>query len=100
MLDALDRIAEEMRSIVTRPTVKGEPSGVLGSEGRGGRCRSVAGPGGVLLGHGILGTWRPRASGKKLRLALNAWSPVPDLTEQAERLAAFRGVTFDGFVDA
>jgi len=28
----------------------------------------------------------------------NAWFPLPDLTEQAERLAAFRGATFDGFV--
>jgi hypothetical protein len=33
-------------------------------------------------------------------VAVNAWAPLPDLTEQAERLAAFRGVTFDGFVDA
>ena len=48
----------------------------------------------------MLGTWRPRASGKKLRVLVNAWAPLPDLTEQAERLAAFRGVTFDGFVDA
>lgn len=62
--------------------------------------RTLGRPRGVLVGHEILGTWRPRASGKKLRLALNAWSPVPDLTEQAERLAAVRGVTFDGFVDA
>jgi hypothetical protein len=33
------------------------------------------------------------------RLAVNAWFPLPDLTEQAERLAAFRGVTFEGFID-
>ena len=62
--------------------------------------RTLGRPGGVLVGHEVLGTWRPRASGKKLRLAVNAWAPLPDLTEQAERLAAFRGVTFDGFVDA
>ena len=61
--------------------------------------RVLGRPGGVLVGHEILGTWRPRASGKKLRVAVNAWAPLPDLTEQAERLAAFRGVTFDGFVD-
>jgi len=61
--------------------------------------RILGRPGGVLVGHEIHGTWRPRASGKKLRLAVNAWSPLPDLTEQAERLAAFRGVTFDGFLD-
>ena len=60
--------------------------------------RTLGRPGGVLVGHEILGTWRPRASGKKLRLAVNPWRPLPDLTEQAERLAAFRGVTFDGFV--
>ncbi len=62
--------------------------------------RILGRPGGVLVGHEVLGSWRPRASGKKLRLAVNAWAPLPDLTEQAERLAAFRGVTFDGFVDS
>lgn len=61
--------------------------------------RTLGRPGGVLVGHEVLGTWRPRASGKKLRLAVNAWAARPDLTEQAERLAAFRGVAFDGFVD-
>ena len=62
--------------------------------------RTIGRPGGVLVGEEVLGTWRPRAYGKKLRLAVNAWHPLPDLTEQAERLAAFRGVTFDGFVDS
>ncbi len=62
--------------------------------------RTLGRPGGVLVGQEVLGSWRPRASGKKLRVAVNAWAPLPDLTEQAERLAAFRGVTFDGFVDA
>ena len=61
--------------------------------------RTLGRPGGVLVGQEVLGSWRPRASGKKLRVAVNAWAPLPDLTEQAERLAAFRGVTFDGFVD-
>ncbi len=61
--------------------------------------RILGRPGGVLVGHEVLGSWRPRASGKRLRVAVNAWAPLPDLTEQAERLAAFRGVTFDGFVD-
>jgi hypothetical protein len=61
--------------------------------------RTLGRPGAVLVGHEILGTWRPRMSGKKLRLTVDAWSPLPDLTEQAERLAAFRGVTFDGFVE-
>ena len=62
--------------------------------------RTIGRPGGVLVGEEILGIWRPRAAGKKLRLAVDAWHPLPDLTEQAERLAAFRGVSFEGFVDA
>jgi len=62
--------------------------------------RTLGRPGGVLVGHELLGTWRPRMSGKKLRVAVDPWAPLPDLTEQAERLAAFRGVTFDGFFDA
>jgi hypothetical protein len=62
--------------------------------------RTLGRPGGILVGHEVRGTWRPRASGRKLRLLVDAWAPLPDLTEQAERLAAFRGVTFDGFVDA
>ena len=62
--------------------------------------RTIGRPGGILVGHEVLGSWRPRASGKKLRVALNAWAPLPDLTEQAERLAAFRGGRrFDGFVE-
>ena len=50
------------------------------------------------MGHEVVGTWRPRASGARLRLQVEAWGDVPDLTEQAERLAAFRGVAFAGFV--
>lgn len=57
-------------------------------------------PGGVLVGHEIVGAWRPRTSGSRLRLEVDAWGPLPDLTEQAERLAAFRGLTFAGFTDA
>ena len=62
--------------------------------------RTIGRPGGVLVGHEVLGSWRPRASGKKLRIAVNAWAPLPDLTEPAERLAEFRGMRFDGFVDS
>lgn len=61
--------------------------------------RTLGRPGGVLVGHEIVGTWRPRASGKKLRLQVDAWGPLPDLTEAAERLAAFRGVELAGFVE-
>jgi hypothetical protein len=61
--------------------------------------RTLGRPGSVLVGHEIRGTWRPRMSGGKLRLAVDAWDSWPDLDEQAEALAAFRGVTFSGFVD-
>ena len=30
--------------------------------------RTIGRPGGVLVGQEVLGTWRPRAAGKKLRL--------------------------------
>jgi hypothetical protein len=48
----------------------------------------------------VIGSWRPRSSGKKLRIAVTIWSGgrVPEaVAEQAERLAEFRGQTFDGF---
>ncbi len=64
--------------------------------------RTIGRPGGVLVGHEVVGSWRPRSSGKKLRIALNLWSggkPPKDLAEQAERLAAFRGQAFEGYVD-
>jgi hypothetical protein len=63
--------------------------------------RTLGRPGGILHGHELVGSWRPRASGKKLRLAVEMWSggsPPPGLEEQAERLAAFRGVEFTGYV--
>ena len=55
-------------------------------------------PGAVLLGTEIVGTWRPRASGRRLGLAVDLWSTRPAavrerVREQAERLAAHRGVT-------
>jgi hypothetical protein len=57
-------------------------------------------PGAVLMGSEIVGTWRPRSSGGKLRLLADTWSPVPEaaVAEQAERLAAYRGVGFAGLV--
>jgi hypothetical protein len=62
--------------------------------------RTIGRPGGVLDGHEVVGSWRPRAAGKKLRLAMTMWSggDLPKgLDEQAERLAAFRGVGFAGY---
>ncbi len=58
-------------------------------------------PGAVLAGGGIVGTWRPRTSGRKLRLAVDAWSPLPEqaVLVEGERLAAHRGVSFHGLTD-
>lgn len=57
-------------------------------------------PGAILRGGEIVGTWRPRAAGNKLSLRINTWTRVPHdaLTEQAKRLAAYRGVAFAGLV--
>ena len=58
-------------------------------------------PGAVLVDGEIAGTWRPRQSGKKLTVPVELWAPAPAkirkaITEQAERLAAYRGVTLAG----
>ncbi len=54
-------------------------------------------PGAVLSGGALAGTWRPRKAGSSLTVAVEPWSrPTAALRsavdEQAERLAAFRGV--------
>ena len=62
--------------------------------------RTLGRPGGVLVGHEVVGTWRPRATGKRLRLEVAVWAgaELPDGTDEAaERLAAFRGQAFDGY---
>jgi hypothetical protein len=64
--------------------------------------RTLGRPGAVLAGDELVGSWRPRASGRKLRLAVSIWdgSDRPaGLDAEAERLAAFRGVSFAGYVD-
>jgi hypothetical protein len=58
-------------------------------------------PGAVLVGTEVVGTWRPRASGSKLGLRLELWRPLATGTrarveEEAERLAAHRGVRLSG----
>lgn len=63
--------------------------------------RVLGRPGGVLSGHKVVGSWRPRSSGKRLRLSVTMWSGADlpaGVEEQAERLAAFRGQAFAGFV--
>ena len=65
--------------------------------------RTLGRPGGVLAGDEVVGSWRPRASGRKLRLAVSIWNggdPPAGLDTEAERLAAFRGLSFAGYVDA
>jgi hypothetical protein len=49
----------------------------------------------------LAGTWRPRQSGGKLTVVVRPWEKLPATTrkavaEQAERLAAFRGVRLTG----
>jgi hypothetical protein len=58
-------------------------------------------PGAVLANGEVIGTWRPRASGSTLRLAVDRWVAWPDALEdevwdQAARLAAHRGVEVVG----
>jgi hypothetical protein len=63
--------------------------------------RTLGRPGGVLVGGEVVGTWRPRAKGRRLHVAVTLWdggTPPAGLREQAERLAAIRGQAFEGFV--
>jgi hypothetical protein len=51
-------------------------------------------PGAVLADGEVVGTWRPQASGKKLTLTVTAFAggSWPGLDEEAERVAAARGL--------
>lgn len=65
--------------------------------------RVLGRPGAVLAGAEIVGTWRPRSSGERLRLQVDLWdgrSPDAALEVEGERLAAHRGQRFDGFSTA
>lgn len=59
---------------------------------------TIGRPGAILRGGDVVGTWRPRASGKKLSLQYNPWKRISQqaIAKQAERLAAHRGVAFSG----
>jgi hypothetical protein len=52
----------------------------------------------VLSGSELVGLWRPRAAGRRLRLLVDLWGDVDRdaLAAQAGRLAAFRGLTLSG----
>jgi Winged helix DNA-binding domain len=58
-------------------------------------------PGAVVHDGEVVGTWRPRAAGRRLRIQVTAWGPWSPavergVDEQAERLAAFRGLVHAG----
>jgi hypothetical protein len=60
----------------------------------------------VLVDGDLVGVWRPRQNGGRLTVAVQPWRRLPGavrkaVTDQAERLAAYRsvslaGVDFDG----
>ena len=60
--------------------------------------RVLGRPGGVLQAGEIVGTWRARKAGAAVTVSVDLWSPADRkaVTEQAERLAAFRGLRFGG----
>ena len=54
-------------------------------------------PGAVLAGGAVAGVWRPRKAGKALTVTVEPWTDLSPavraaVAEQAERLAAFRGI--------
>jgi hypothetical protein len=58
-------------------------------------------PGAVLVGTEVVGLWRPKASGSRFTLRLELWDKVrararEQLEQQAERLAAHRGLRLAG----
>ena len=55
-------------------------------------------PGAVLAGGELVGTWRPRKSGRTMKLAVRPWRRLSAATRdsivaQAQRLGAHRGVS-------
>ncbi|GAB3651272.1 winged helix DNA-binding domain-containing protein [Glycomyces tarimensis] len=58
-------------------------------------------PGAVLADGEVVGTWRPRKSGKRFSVAVRPWTRLSKtvrgaVNEQAERLAAYRGTPLTG----
>jgi hypothetical protein len=59
---------------------------------------TIGRPGAVLVGTEIVGAWRPKAAGQRLTITVDPWHRVAGtdralVEEQAERLAAHRGVS-------
>ena len=62
---------------------------------------SIGRPGAVLVGTELVGTWRPRASGRRFAVEIDPWDRWSTQTrsrveEEAERLASHRGLEFAG----
>lgn len=60
--------------------------------------RTLGRPGAVLVDDEVLGTWRPKASGRRLTVRVDPWEPWSRAVERAveveqERLAEHRGLT-------
>ena len=63
--------------------------------------RTLGRPGAIVIDGYVAGTWRPRTSGRRLYVAVDAWRKLTkaersSVDAEAERLAAFRGATFAG----
>ncbi len=66
--------------------------------------RTLGRPGAVAVDGEIIGTWRPRSSGKKLTVNWQPWAPISklrcaDIQLQAERLAGVRGQRLSAVVE-
>jgi hypothetical protein len=58
-------------------------------------------PGAIVVDGELVGVWRPRKSGSRFTVAVEPWRKIPAatrkaITEQAEVLAAYRGVPLTG----
>ncbi|MET0325575.1 MAG: crosslink repair DNA glycosylase YcaQ family protein, partial [Ilumatobacteraceae bacterium] len=63
--------------------------------------RTLGRPGAIVVDGEVLGTWRPRTTGRRLSLTIDPWRRLRRgesalIDEQAARLAAHRGVTLSG----
>lgn len=68
-----------------------------------GRPGAVVGPAPRTGAPGVLGVWRPKASGKRLAVRVAMWTrPTAavnaEIQQQAARLAEHRGVSFEGII--
>jgi len=67
--------------------------------------RVLGRPGAIVADGDVVGTWRPRASGRRLTVRIEPWATLSSrdraaVEEQAERLAVHRGVSLVGVDEA